>query len=130
VTLIHCQYNNDVKLISNGHETCNIGEYVFSYTGEKQGKNHNMSALMAKGYAFHGQHCDTTESLWDEQHLLIFHMVHTVNHEQELATPMVMSYLMGWGDIYHSHHYTPIFWSSFTGALLREFLDLSPMKSQ
>jgi hypothetical protein len=43
---------------------------------------------------------------------------------------MVMSYLMGWGDIYHSHHYTAIFWSSFTGAILREFPDLSPTKKQ
>jgi len=85
---------------------------------------------MAKGYAFHGQRCDTTESLQDEQCLLIFCVVHTVNREQELAAPMVMSYLMGWGDIYRSHHYTLIFWSSFTGALLREFPDLSPMKSQ
>ena len=129
-TLIHCRCNNDVKIISNGRETCNIGEYIFSYTGKKQGKNHNVSALMAKGYAFHGQRRETTDSLRDEQRLLIFRLVHTINREQELAAPMVMSYLMGWGDIYRSHHYTAIFWSSFTGAILREFPDLSPTKKQ
>ena len=89
--------------------------------GKKQGKNHNISVLIAKGYAFHGQCHDTMDSLQDEQQLLIFRLVHTRNCEQVLATPMVMSYLMGWGDIYCSHHYTPIFWSLFTGAILREF---------
>jgi hypothetical protein len=28
---------------------------------------------------------------------------------------------MGWGDVYRSHHYTPIYWSSFVGALLKIF---------
>jgi len=31
---------------------------------------------------------------------MLFRLVNTVNHEQELAAPMVMSYLMGWGDTY------------------------------
>ena len=83
---------------------------------------------MAKGYAFQGQHSKKADTLWDEQQLLIFHLVHTINWEQELATPMVMSYLMGWNDIYWSHHYTPIFWSLFTSTLLKEFPELSPMK--
>jgi hypothetical protein len=129
-TLIHGRCNNDAKFLSNGCDTLNIGEYVFSYTGKKQGKNHNLSALMAKGYAFHGQCRDTMNSLQDENRLLIFRLVHTINREQELAAPMVVSYLMGWGDIYCSHHYTPIFWSSFASALLREFPELLPTKNQ
>ena len=37
-TLISCRCNNDVKLITNGRETCNIGEYVFSYAAKKTGQ--------------------------------------------------------------------------------------------
>lgn len=85
---------------------------------------------MAKGYAFHEQRSSKADSLRDEQRLLIFRLVHTINREQELAAPMVMSYLMGWGDIYRSHHYTPIFWSSFTSALLKIFPELSPTKKR
>jgi hypothetical protein len=129
-TLIHGWCNNDAKFLSNDHNTLNIGEYVFSYTGKKQSKNHNLSALMAKGYAFHRQRSDTTNNLQDENQLLIFRLVHTINREQELAAPMVVSYLMGWGDIYRSHHYTQIFWSSFASALLREFPELLPTKNQ
>jgi len=49
----------------------------------------------------------------------------TINREQELAAPMVMSYLMGWGDTYRSHHYTPIYWSSFVSSLLKVFPELT-----
>lgn len=85
---------------------------------------------MARGYAFHGQCSNKAQTLRDDQHLLIFRLVHTINREQELAAPMVMLYLMGWGDIYQSHHYTPIFWSSFTSALLKVFPEISPTKAQ
>lgn len=57
------------------------------------------------------------DDLRNQQRLLLFRLVHTINREQELAAPMVMSYLMGWGDTYRSHHYTPIYWSSFVSAL-------------
>lgn len=61
------------------------------------------------------------QDLRNQQRLLLFRLVHTINREQELAAPMVMSYLMGWGDTYRSHHYTPIYWSSFVFALLTAF---------
>lgn len=34
---------------------------------------------------------------------------------------MVMTYLMGRGDTYRSHHYASIYWSSFVSALLAKF---------
>ena len=31
---------------------------------------------------------------------------------------------MGWRDTYRSHHYSPLYWSSFIRALFKEFPDL------
>jgi hypothetical protein len=84
-----------------------------------------MSAILAKGYAYHSKCSTYTDSIHDQQRLLLFHLVHCINREQELAAPMVMSYLMGWGDTYCSHHYTPIYWSSFVSSLLEAFPELT-----
>ena len=40
--------------------------------------------------------------------LLLFQIVQSINREQELATPMVISYLMGWGDVLRSNSYSVI----------------------
>ncbi|KAG1739554.1 hypothetical protein EDB19DRAFT_1613475, partial [Suillus lakei] len=84
-------------------------------------KHFNMSALLVKGYAYHSHHTAYLDSLQDNQRLLLFRLIHTINQEQELAAPMVISYLMGWGDTYRSHHYSPVYWSSFISALLKDF---------
>ena len=84
---------------------------------------------MAKGYAYHLEHLQDTGSTYvddirDAQRLLMFQLVHAINQEQELSAPMVISYLMGWGDTYRSHHYSPVYWSSFISALLKEYPEL------
>ena len=79
---------------------------------------------MVKGYAYHTNHSEYIDNLRDKQQLLIFRLVHAINREQELAAVMVISYLMGWGDVYRSHHYTYVYWSSFVGALLKAFPEL------
>lgn len=117
--------NNDGKLLTSGQDTKNISFYVTMYAAKKQGKNHNMSAILAKGFAYHSEHTSYLDSLKDQQRLLLFRLIHTINREQELAAPMVISYLMGWGDTYVSHHYTPIYWTSFVGALLQAHPNLS-----
>ena len=115
---VNLRCNNDIKLLTNTCDTMNITYYITSYQTKKQGRNFNMSAVLTKGYAFHCQR-PYVETLQDQQRLLLFCLVHAINREQELAAPMVMSYLMGWGDTYCSHHYSPIYWSSFVGQLLR-----------
>ncbi|KIP02487.1 hypothetical protein PHLGIDRAFT_16514 [Phlebiopsis gigantea 11061_1 CR5-6] len=79
--------------------------YVTGYAAKKQGKNYNLSALMADGYTYHVDHPhpEYTNNLRRKQSLLLSLLVNTVNREQELSAPMVMSYLMGWGDVYRSH---------------------------
>ena len=121
--LINARCNNDGKFLTSGADTKNITFYVTSYAAKKQGQNYNMSAVMADGYAYHLDHPkpEYIDSIRDQQRLLLFHLVHSINWEQELAAPMVMSYLMGWGDVYCSHTYSPIYWGSFMKALYTEF---------
>jgi hypothetical protein len=118
---INARCNNDGKLLMNGGDTKNITFYVSAYQTKKQGKHYNMSAILAKGYTYHSKRTTYLDSLRDSQRLLLFRLVHTINRKQELAARMVISYLMGWGDTYSSHHYSPIYWSSFVSALLRAF---------
>ncbi|KAM6492123.1 hypothetical protein JOM56_005399, partial [Amanita muscaria] len=124
--LVNVRCNNDGKFLTNGGDTKNITYYVTSYAAKKQGKHHNLSAILADGFAFHLEHPrpEYQDDLRNNQRLLLFRLVHSINREQELSAPMVMSYLMGWGDVYRSHTYSIIFWSSFVGALLRLFPEL------
>jgi len=78
----------------------NITYYITSYQTKKQGRNYNISAVLAKGYAYHVKQTTYLESLRNQHRLLLFWLMQTINREQELAVPMVMSYLMGWGDTY------------------------------
>ncbi|THG93269.1 hypothetical protein EW026_g7927 [Hermanssonia centrifuga] len=124
--LLYARCNNDCKLLTNGRDTKNLSYYVTSYAAKKQGRGFSMSAILAQGYAYHVQHprADYVDSLRDTQRLLIFRLVHSINREQELSGAMVMSYLMGWGDVYRSHQYTAVFWSSFVSALTKAFPDV------
>ena len=121
--LINARCNNDGKLLTNGEETKNITFYVSSYTGKKQGKNYNLSAVMADTFAYHVAHpiSKYMQDLREQQRLLLFRVVNAVNREQELAAPMVVSYLMGWSDVKTSHTYAPLYWSSFMGHLCQTF---------
>ncbi|OCH89790.1 hypothetical protein OBBRIDRAFT_813030 [Obba rivulosa] len=76
--LLNARCNNDGKLLTNGADTKNCTYYITKYALKKQLKHFNISAVMAKRYAYH--------------RLLLFCL--------ELAAPMVISYLMGWGDVY------------------------------
>jgi hypothetical protein len=83
---------------------------------------HNLSAIMAKGYAFNEKNPTSfIDNIRETQRLLIFRLIHAINREQEIALPMIISYLMKWGDVIKSHQYTTIYWSSFVNALCREF---------
>jgi hypothetical protein len=124
--LVNVRCNNDGKLLTNSRDTKNITSYVTSYTAKNQSKTHNLSAIIADGFAFHEAHAkpEYVESIRNNQRLLLFRLVHAINREQELAAPMVMSYLMGWGDTFKSHTYSPIYWSSFLKELEKVFPDL------
>lgn len=124
--LVNARCNNDIKFLTNGADTKNVTFYVTTYSAKKQGKNFNTSAVLAQGYAYHLEHpnVEYLDSVLDGQRLLLFRVVQSINREQELAAPMVMSYLMGWGDTFKSHSYSVVYWSSFVGALLKAFPEL------
>ena len=58
--------NNDIKLLTNARDTMNITYYITSYQTKKQGRNYNMSAVLAKGFAYHTKQTMYLESLWDQ----------------------------------------------------------------
>ncbi len=116
--------NNDIKMLLNGKETINILYYVTGYSAKNQQRNHNISAVVAQNLAYHVEHLSYLDSLKDQQHLLLFRIVNAINREQELAAPMVISFLMGWGDLYTLHRYAPVYWSSFTSKLIQQYPDL------
>ncbi|KAF7349988.1 ATP-dependent DNA helicase [Mycena venus] len=133
--LVNVRCNNDIKLLTNGRDTVNMTYYVAGYAIKPQKLVYNVSAIFAKGYAYHLAQLDReraqeVDEIRDQQRLLLFRLVHTINREQELGAPMVISYLMGWGDSYRSHHYTPIYWSLFVGALLKAFPGLRNSRSK
>ncbi|PSR77379.1 hypothetical protein PHLCEN_2v7930 [Hermanssonia centrifuga] len=118
--------NNDCKILTNGVETKNITFYVTGYAAKKQGRNFNTSAILAEGFAYHVQHpnADYMDQLRHNQRLMLFRLIQAINCEQELSACMVMSYLMGWGDVYRSHQYTSVYWSSFVSSLMKAYPDL------
>lgn len=86
---VNAQCNNDGKILTNGVDTKNITFYVSSYAGKKQGKNFNMSAVLADGYAYHEKHPkpEYLSNLREQQRLMLFRLVNAINREQELAGP-------------------------------------------
>ena len=83
--LVNGRCNNNGKLLTNGHDTCQVTFYTTVYTAKKQNRTHNLSAIMVKGYAYHiRQLSDVTktkyiDNIHNEQHLLLFRLVNTIN---------------------------------------------------
>ncbi|KAJ3964158.1 hypothetical protein EV361DRAFT_812518 [Lentinula raphanica] len=118
--------NNDGKFLANGRDANDVTCYVTGYTAKPQGQNYNESAVIATAYAYHIQHSskEYEETIQNTGKLLLFRIISALNREQEIAAPMVMSYLMGWGDHQCSHTYTAIYWDAFQLALYRTYPEL------
>lgn len=117
--------NNDVKLTMSGRESRGATWYMSKYTTKRQDKTHNRSALLARAFAYHEDQSQQALDARNNHRLLLSRCLTTLNREQELSGPQVISYLMGWGDSFRSHNYTPIFWTSFVSALKRSFREFS-----
>ena len=124
--LINARCNNHGKFLTNGLATKNITFYVTTYASKKQGKTYNMSAVTANTYAYHLDHPNPeyNDNMQRQSRLLIYRVQNAINDEQEIAGPMVMSYLTGKGDTYRSHSYTPLFWTTFLMHLEKSIPDL------
>jgi hypothetical protein len=116
--------NNDIKLITNGADTNDITFYITNYATKKRHNSSNTSALLAKRLAFHRKQEKNTTDQETLNRRLIQRCANTLSREHEFAAVEVISYLMGWGDRYLSHHYTRIYWDAVVSALKRQHPEL------
>lgn len=110
-SILQCiRANHNIKLISNGTETKDITWYITIYVGKKWKFSSNMSALLANTFVFHQWDENNSQDLKVLNKKLIQCCANTLSRQQELSAPEVISYLMGWGDHYESHHFVTIHW--------------------
>ncbi|KAG1779208.1 hypothetical protein EV702DRAFT_1195708 [Suillus placidus] len=117
VILLATRANHDIKLITDGEETKDIGFYISMYAAKNQQHSSNALALLAKSFAFHQtqeKHNSDAQAL---NKLLIQRCANSLSREQEFSAPEVVTYLMKWGDHYISHHFEAIYFSSIVNLL-------------
>lgn len=123
--LLQClRSNHDMKLILNGMETKDIAWYISKYLIKKRKDSTNTSTLLAKTFAFHIDEQRKTGDLKTMNKRLIQRCANTLSRQQELSAPEVISYLMGWGDQYESHHFETIHWYSVLTLLKKLYPEL------
>lgn len=116
--------NHDLKLLTNAPETKSTVFYVTNYAAKKQGRSYNVSALMEMGLKYHFEHSHEVEEMRERNRYLLYRCLHALNREAEIAGPLVICYLMGWGDTFTTHHYVPIYWASVEGMMRQTFPEL------
>jgi hypothetical protein len=124
LVLYCCRSNNDVKIVMNAGETKDMAWYITNYTGKKQHRSSNTSALLVTRVAFHTVQEQRTTDVSTLNCRLLQCCANTLSRDQELSAPEVVSYLMGWGDRYLSHSYTLIYLDSLTAMLHRFYPEL------
>lgn len=123
--LLQCvRSNHDIKLITNGGDTKDITWYITNYATKKQRHSFNTSALLAKRLAYHNVQEKGHREVTDVNKKLLSRCANSLTREQEFSGPEVVSYLMGWGDRFISHHFVPIYWSGVIYALKRTYPSL------
>jgi hypothetical protein len=113
--------NHDVKLIVNGGETCVIVLYTTNYTFKKQNRSSNASALIAEKLDYHQNATNDDEDIQTYNKRLLQRCANSLLTEREFSGPEIVSYLMGWGDIFESHNYVSIYLDSAVRAIKDTF---------
>lgn len=117
--MIKC--NNDIKILLHGCETKHLIFYLTKYMAKPEGRTHNVLSLLTDGLMSHYLEDPNVKELKKSQSDLILRAVNVLNREQEVPAPLVVTYLMGWGDVYRSHQYAIIYWGSFISYIYRVF---------
>lgn len=120
--------NHDIKLITNGGDTKDITWYITNYATKKQRRSFNTSALLAKRLAYHNVQEKGIVGVTEVNKKLLSRCANTLTREQEFSGPEVVSYLMGWGDRFISHHFVTISWSGVVYALKAMYPSLRKKK--
>lgn len=119
--LVYGRCNNDIKFLSNGREARAIGFYITHYATKGQKNTYNLCAYLAENLGYHFESTTYVNEARERTRVLIFRCLHVLNRQVEQSGQQVMSYLLGFGDHYCSHHYTPMFWSSVVNELCKAF---------
>ena len=122
--LVYLCCNHDIKLLTNGKDTKNVCWYITKYATKAQSKMSNLSALLAQNLQYHLADNKYFDVIQERNQLLVFCCFMMLNHNNEQSAPQVISYLMGWGDSFKSHHYVPLYWTTFSHHLEKEYPDL------
>lgn len=113
--------NHDVKLMTHGGATRTISWYITNYASKKQQKSSNTSALLAHKFAFHTQQEQRNPGKPDLNKRMLQRCVNALARDREFSAPEVISYLMGWGDRYLSHHTVGVRWDMAYRLLLKAY---------
>ena len=119
--LLTLKANHDTKLIMSGGDTSVLTWYITNYASKKQQRSSNVSALLAKQVTFHTVEERRRMDLSNINKCLIQRCVNTLSQDREFSGLEIMSYLMGWGDRYESHHYVGISADMIVRALKKKY---------
>jgi hypothetical protein len=117
--------NHDIKLILNGGMTKSVTWYITNYATKKQQRSTNITAVIAKKYAFHKKAEKRNQDIKKVNKLLIQRCANALSSCHEFSAPEIASYVMKWGDLYESHTFAPIYWDSAMIALKQVFPELA-----
>jgi hypothetical protein len=121
-TLLHTlRCNHDLKILTGGEATQNLTWYIANYHAKNQQHSSNVSALLAQRLAYHTLEEQRKPNSVDINKRLLQRCTNALARDREFSAPEVISYLMGWGDRYESHHYVTIKWDSAMRTLLRAY---------
>ena len=102
-------------------QTATLTYYITNYATKKQQDSSNASALLAKQLAFSKKEDHRQMDLNKLNKKLIQSCANCLSRDQEFSAPEIMTYIMGWLDVYLSHHYVMIYWDTAAIALKRTF---------
>ncbi|KAF8811231.1 hypothetical protein BYT27DRAFT_7208658 [Phlegmacium glaucopus] len=103
--LMSIQANHDIKGV--------LTWYITNYASKKQQHSSNVLALLVKQVAFHNVEEKGRRDLTDE-----------------FSGPEVISYLMGWGDRFESHHHVLIYTDAIISALKKKYPGLRKKRGE
>lgn len=119
------QVNHDIKLLTNRAMTKMIAWYITNYAAKSQHVSFNTSTLLTTTLAFHQKMERKNHNLSNLNKKMIQHCANTLSWDQELSGPEVVSYLMGWGDRYISHHFETVPLFPLVNLLQKQFPELN-----
>ncbi|KZO91840.1 hypothetical protein CALVIDRAFT_530540 [Calocera viscosa TUFC12733] len=116
--------NHDIKLLTNGGDTKDLAYYCVNYAAKTQERSYNLTTLLVKNMSYHFDSEDYINDIKQRGRLMLYRCFNVLNREQEKAASLCVMYIMGWGDVWQSHNYAQIYWTSIAAEIHRAFPDV------